>query len=130
MQFLKYPSHGDRVASIALNLLSTFDSTNAVTIACQDAGPTKSTGLRFTALNILRRYGRGRSDAIAAVRMALDESMNSGIKNFAVQVLGAIGDDSVIPALEVVAKDGELQFREVAKTSIEQIKKRLGEKKQ
>ncbi|HEY6953219.1 MAG TPA: M1 family metallopeptidase [Bacteroidota bacterium] len=128
-QFLTYPSHQDRVAAAALGAYASLDSTNAVTLACKRLGPGDNVGMRFTALNILRRYGRGRADALAALKDALGETTHMGVKYFAIQALGDIGDDSVVPALETITKDPDVQFSGVAKASIDKIKKRLGEKK-
>ena len=126
-QYLHYRSHGDRVAAAALSAFASLDSTNAVPVACENIGPAKETSLRFSALRVLRRYGRGRSDAVAALKSALEETMHMGIKFNAIQALGDIGDASAIPALELVTRDPEIQFSSAAKMSIEKIRKRMGE---
>ena len=129
-EFLKYPSHQDRVAATALSVLGSLDSTAAVTAACKNTGPDKETGMRYSALSVLRRYGRGRPDALNALKNVLGEPIHSGANYFAIQALGEIGDDSVIPALEVATKDPETQFSNAAKQSIEKIRKRTETKKE
>ena len=130
-KYLKYPSQRDRVEATALSALSSLDSTEAVTVALTDLGPARQSGIRFSALNVIRRYGLGRADAIAAVK-GIVESQSGYMQNFAVQVLGDIGDDSVIPALQALTKTGDGMYYSVsrsAKASIAKIKKRMGENK-
>ncbi len=128
-EHLSYRSHQNRVAATALTALGSLDSTYAVTFACNNLGLDKETVMRFSALSVIRRYGKGRSDAIAALKDAAGDPIHAGVKYFAIQALGEIGDDSVLPTLEVVSKDPNEQFSTVAKTSIEKIKKRMEEKK-
>ncbi len=123
-QYLRYPSHQDRVASSALGAYASLDSTNAVTAAAGDVGPEKETNLRFSAINVLRRYGRGRPEALEALKQGLHETVHAGIRFYSIQALGEVGDTSVIPALDRVAKDPDPQFSGAAKSAIEKIRKR------
>ncbi len=127
-QYLAYPSHQNRVAATALGVLATLDSTTAVAEAITMIGTPKSVYLQYSALQVLRKYGKGNQKAAGAVRSVLDD-VTSYARNFAVTVLGEIGDRSVIPALEAIAKDEDDPAFETAKASIENIKKREEGKK-
>ena len=127
-QYLDYPSHQDRVASTALNALGTLDSTAAVGIALQRINDARSVYMQYNALLILRRFGTGNVDAMKAVTAVLDDQ-TSYARNFAVTVLGDIGNETVIPTLETIANDKEDPATETAKASIEKIKKRAEGKK-
>jgi aminopeptidase N len=126
--YLNYPSHQNRVAATALSVLGTLDSTAAVTAALQRVGDSRFIYVRYSALQILRKYGKGNEQAVNAVKGVLDDR-TSYARNFAVQVLGDIGDQSVIPALEQIANDKDDPANKSAKSSIEKIKKQTGEKK-
>jgi len=127
-EYLNYPSHQNRVAAAALQALGTLDSAAAMSAAIQRIGDARYIFVRFTALTIIRKYGKGRPDAVDAVKGILGDSPDFA-KNYAVQVLGDIGDESVIPSLEAIANDKDNPAHESAKASIEKIKKRAEEKK-
>ena len=124
-EYLHYPSHQDRVEASALSAYASLDSTDAVIAACGDLGIAKSSNVRYTALNVLRRYGKGKREAMAAVQNVVAEEGQAGPKFYAVQVLGDIGDESSIPALEALTKGPDTQLNGPAKASIEKIRKRL-----
>jgi aminopeptidase N len=127
-RFLNYPSNQNTVAGAALNALGMLDSAEALTAALQKIGEIRYNALRSSALSIIRKYGKGRTDAMEAVKGILSIK-NDPVKNFAVMVLGEIGDASVIPALEAVANDKADLASGVAKQTIEKIKKRVEGKK-
>lgn len=127
-QYLDYPSHQNRVAATALNVLGTLDSTAAVTAALQKIGDARSIFMRYGALVVLRRYGKGDDRAIHAVVSVLDDR-TSYARNFAVQTLGDIGDESAVSALARIADDKKDPAHDAAQASIEKIKKRAEEKK-
>ncbi|TSA24721.1 hypothetical protein D4R75_00850 [bacterium] len=128
-RYLNSSSHQNVVANYALNALGTLDTAQAVTAALEMIQNVKSAPSRFTSLSTLRRYGRGRADAMAAVKEVLSGQGDS-IKGFAAMVLGDIGDASVLPALEAVANDKDNPASGSAKQSIEKINKRLKDAKQ
>jgi HEAT repeat protein len=127
-RYLNSTSRQNVVANYALNALSTLDTAQAVTAALEMIRTAKSTSSRFTSLSTIRRYGRGRSDAMAAVKEVLSGKDDS-IKSYAAVVLGDIGDASVIPALETVANDKDNPASGPAKQGIEKINKRLKDAK-
>ena len=127
-KYLDYPSHQGRVASAALTALATLDSTAALSAAIQHVGTPDHVYERYSALAVLRKYGKGQEPAIKAVESVLNDRQ-SYARNFAVSVLGAIGDESVIPVLEPIANDKDDPARKAAAASIEQIKNPKKEKK-
>ncbi len=127
-QYLTYPSHQNRVAATALSVLSTLDSTEALSESIKMVGKPGSVYLRYSALQVMRKFGRGNEKAVEAVKSVLDD-VTSYARNYAVMVLGDIGDQSVLPTLESIAKDEDDPAQKAAETSIENIKKREEGKK-
>jgi len=127
--YLGYPSLRGIVAATALTALATLDSSFATTVAIKDVGPQNGPAMRYSAINVLHRYGKGRPEVIAALKDALAETGNLGVRYYAMQALGDIGDESVIPAIEPFTKDPLPEFSRLAKMSIEKIKKRTGQEK-
>ena len=126
-RYLDYPSHQNIVASYALSALASLDTAQAVTIAMEKMKNPKYSQTRMTSLSLIRQYGKGRVDAMEAVKGLLSDPVDY-IKSFAAQVLGDIGDASVIPALQAIADDKNNPAKDAAKASIEKIKKRAEKK--
>ena len=82
---------------------------------------------RFTALGILSKYGKGRSDVLSFYLSLLNDK-NQGIRSTAVRTLGNIGGETAIPSLEIIAGDKENSSKDAAKESIEKIRKRIADK--
>jgi aminopeptidase N len=127
-EYLNYPSHQNRVAAAALQALGTLDSAAAITTAIQRIGDARYLLVRFSALTVIRKFGRGRQDAIDALKAILPDP-NDFAKNFELLVMGEIGNESAVPALEAIANDKDNPAHDGAKASIEKIKKRSEEKK-
>jgi HEAT repeat protein len=131
--YLDYPSPQNIVSNAALNSCSTLDSSFALGIALQRVAYGQVVQTRFTSLGIIRRFGRGNAQALQTLSGLLNDKKdkNEGVKSNAVQILGDIGDASVIPALESLSNDSALSASalQAAKASIEKIKKRMEEKK-
>jgi aminopeptidase N len=123
-RYLGTPSRQNIVASYALNALGTLDTALAVTKAMEMVKDQKFTSTRYTSLSMIRRYAKGRPDAMDVVKGILNDP-NESVRNYAAIVLGDIGDASVIPALDVVANDKENSASATAKQSIEKINKRV-----
>ena len=117
------PSYGNSVANTALRSLASLDSTKALTVAFAKARYGQPVFTRYTALEILSRYGKGRKD-VMALYVSLLADKNNGIRRNAARTLGDLGDESVLPALEKIADDKDNPAAETAKGSIEKIKKR------
>lgn len=126
-KYLEYPSFTNRIHNSSLRALATLDSAQAITIALDDARYGKPTTTRWTALGILRRYGKTRDDVQKFFESLLNDK-NEGIRSFVVSTLGDIGSEATIPLLEVIANDKDNAAAEDAKESIKQIKEKLGEK--
>ena len=122
-QYLNYPSHQNMVANSALNALAQLDTVEAVKVAIGRLGKEQTGSTRGTALRMVRRYGKGRADALTAVKSLLNDPDNY-VKNLGVQTLGDLGDASVIPLLEPIANNKENSASGAAKQSIEKIQKR------
>ena len=127
-EYLNYPSHQKRVTAAALQALATLDSTAAMKEAIQRIGDARYLFVRFASLSVLRRYGKESRDAMEAIEGILGDPTDFA-KNFAVSVLGEIGDESAVPSLELIANDKDNPAHDSAKASIEKIRKRMDEKK-
>jgi aminopeptidase N len=123
-KYLEYPSFTNRIHNSALRTLATLDSTLALTLAFDDARYGKPTNTRWTALGILRRYGKTRDDVRQFFESLLNDK-NEGIRSYAVSTLGEIGTEATVPLLEAVANDKDNSASEDAKESIKQIKEKL-----
>ncbi len=126
--YLDYPSFRNRVSSAALNTIATIDSTQAIALSLERAKYGVEAGTRFTALGILRKYGKGRNDVLS-FSLSLLNDKNEGIRSTAARALGEIGDEAAITPLEKVANDNDNAAKDAAKASIEKIKKRIADKK-
>ncbi len=122
-EYLVYPSHQNRVAATALGVLATLDSTTALHEAIKLVRAPQSVYLRYSALQVMRKYGKGNEQVIGAVADVLND-VTSYARNFAVVVLGDIGNQSVLPVLETIASDEDDPAHDVASASVENIKKR------
>jgi aminopeptidase N len=127
-RYLDYPSHQNTIANSALNALGSLDTTQAVTVALSMVKNLKYVMTRVTSLSMIRRFGRGRGDALEAVKTVLNDPIDF-MKSYAAQVLGDIGDASVIPTLQAIADDKDNPAMTAAKVSIEKINKRVEQKK-
>jgi aminopeptidase N len=122
-QYLNYPSRQGVVSNTALNAFAQLDSVGAMKVALDRLGKDQIASTRGAALRIVRRYGKGRVDAMTAVKNLLQDPDNY-IKFLSVQTLGDIGDASVLPLLEPIANDKENSASGAAKQSMEKIQKR------
>jgi aminopeptidase N len=127
-KYLDYPSFTNRIHNSALRTLATLDSTQAITVAFDDARYGKPTNTRWTALGILRRYGKTREDVRQFFESLLNDK-NEDIRSYAVSTLGDIGTEETLPLLDAIANDINNSAAEDAKESIKQIKEKLEEKK-
>ncbi|MEK6570086.1 MAG: HEAT repeat domain-containing protein, partial [Bacteroidota bacterium] len=87
--YLDVPSYNNSVANTALSILSSVDSAKAVTTALTKSKYGQPLFTRFTALNILSRYGKGRQDVLELFQSLLNDK-NAGIKSTAVRALGEV----------------------------------------
>ncbi|MGB2868385.1 MAG: M1 family aminopeptidase [Bacteroidota bacterium] len=127
-QYLTYRSHQNSVMNAALNVLGTLDTTEAVNAALNHVKYGNLVGTRFTSLGILRRLGKSKPEVIEALQSVLADKSDA-LRATAAQILGDLGDASVIPALEAIANDKDNPASNAAKTSVEKIRKRLEQKK-
>jgi len=125
---LDTPSHNNTIASAALSALSTVDSVKAVDAALIKARSGQSVGLRFTALGILGRYGKGRADVHQLYASVVQEKQ-SFMRGMAIRWLGDNGDAGNLPALQTIANDTEDRASESAKAAVDKITKRIEAKK-
>jgi aminopeptidase N len=125
LSYIDVPSHRNTISASALRSLATVDTLRAVDLSLVKGRNGEPRELRFTALGILSRYGKGRKDVLHLLESIAGERQ-SFVRMFAIGVLGDLGDTEVIPALEKIAADGEDQSSSRAKASIQKIRKRLG----
>ena len=125
--YLTYPSFRNSVHVAAMNVLASLDSVQGIALALTDARYGQPVNVRFTAVNILSRYGKARPDVLAFFESLIGDK-NNGIRSTAVRTLGTIGNESTVTLLEPLASDQDNAASETAKQSIEKIKKRLAEK--
>ncbi len=125
--FLATPSAGNRLSNTALSLLGKFDSASAVRISLEKAKYGKQSSERRTALTVLSKYGKGRSDVLAFVT-SLIEDKDRSIRRSAVRTLGEIGNESTVPLLEKISANKEDDAAGTAKESLGKIKKKMNGK--
>ncbi len=121
--YIDTPSYGNKVANTGLSSLAALDSTKGLALALAKARYGQPLSTRFTALDILSRYGKGRRD-VMALYVSLLNDKNNNIRRTAARTLGDIGDETVLRALEKIADDVDNVAAETAKASLEKIKKR------
>ncbi len=117
-------SYGNKVSNAALNALAKLDSVEAVNVAITKVRYGAEPLGRNTALTILKKHGSGRRDVLDAVVPLLNDKT---MKNNAASALGDIGDESVLPILEKIARDKTDPAFAAAETSVMKIKKRSKE---
>ena len=127
-RYLTTPSRQNVVATYALNALATLDTVQAVSVAMDMVKDQRYQSSRFTSLSMIRWYGKGRADAIAAVKELLKDPSES-VRNYSALVLGDIGDATVLSELEVLANEKDNSAAPTAKRSIEKINNRIKDKK-
>jgi aminopeptidase N len=125
LSYIDVPSHRNTISSSALRALATVDTNRAVELSLVKGRNGQPLEVRFAALGILSRYGKGRMDVLHMMESIAGEKP-SFVRGYAVRLLGDLGDATVIPALEKIAADGEDRSSSQAKTSIEEIRKRIG----
>jgi aminopeptidase N len=127
LAYIDVPSHRNIIASSALRSLATIDSTEALKISLLKGRNGQPQEMRFASLGILSRYGKGRDDVLRLLGSIAGERQ-SFVRSFAIRLLGDLGNAEVLPALEKIASDGSDRSADAAKTSVERIRKRIGEK--
>ena len=120
---LNMPSHRNAIVNAALSMLGHLDSTKAVDVALEKAKYGQHPWTRYTALSVLSRYGKYRKEVVPFLTTLLHDK-NTYLRSMAMRMLGEMGDNSVLPALETIATDNGDADAKVAKDSIEKIKKR------
>ncbi|RPH38207.1 hypothetical protein EHM92_00590 [bacterium] len=120
---LNTPSSRNGIVNSVLSMLGRLDSTRAVDVALEKAKYGEHPWTRYTALSVISRYGKERRDVIPFLTTLLHDKVNY-IRSAATRMLGDMGDNSVLPVLEVIASDKDDAEAQTAKASIEKIKKR------
>lgn len=120
---LNTPSHRNQIASSALTSLARLDSTRAVDTALVKARYGEYPWTRSMALWVLSHYGKQRKEVVPLLLTLLHDK-NQHIRSSATRMLGDMGDNSVLPALEAIASDKEDTAAKMARESIDKIKKR------
>lgn len=121
---LDIPSHRNVVAASALRSLATIDSVRALALSLERGRYGQPREMRFTALGIISRYGRGRKDVLQLLGSIAGEKP-SFVRDFSIRILGDLGDAQTIPLLEKIAADPEDRSSPQAKTGLEKIRKRM-----
>jgi aminopeptidase N len=126
-EYIHYPSYRNRIHNAALNALSLLDSTRALAIAMGDVRYGQPVTSRFTALGILNKFGKGNNDVMALCESLLSDK-SEGIRSMAARMLGELGGEAEVGALEKIASDKGNAASDAAKASIEKIRKRSEKK--
>ena len=125
---IEVPSYRNVIASSALRSLAALDTVLAVDTSLVRGRNGQPQELRFAALGILARYGRGRNDVLRLLESIAGER-ESFIRSSAIRILGETGNTDALPLLEKIASDEGDRSAPQAKASIEKIRKRTGEPK-
>jgi HEAT repeat protein len=124
LRHLDTPSHGNRIASAALQALQDVDSTTALREARARIRYGVPPPIRMSALGMLIRYAhRGTQPTDLFLSLLGDKS--TMMRSAAARALGSVGKADAIPALEAIAADPENSAATVAKASVERIRKRV-----
>jgi HEAT repeat protein len=107
-------------------MIGKIDSEKAMTLSFERAKYGEPLFTRYIALTLLARYGKTEEKVLDLFHSLLKDK-NFLIKSTAIQMLGDIGDSSVLPDLETLAKDKNNRVAEVAAASVEKIKERIVE---
>jgi aminopeptidase N len=121
--YLNVPSHNNSIANTALTMIARVDSEKGMTLSYERAKYGQPLFTRYVALGILSKYGKARKDVHTLFHSLLSDK-NFLIRLTAVQTLGDIGDESVLPDLEKLAKDKNDKAADAATESIDKIKGR------
>jgi aminopeptidase N len=124
--YLYVPSHNNAVANTALTMIGKIDSEKAITLSFERAKYGEPLFTRYIALTLLARYGKTEEKVLDLFHSLLNDK-NFLIKSTAIQMLGDIGDSSVLSDLETLAKDKNNRVAEIAAVSVEKIKERIVE---
>jgi aminopeptidase N len=116
-------SYNNQVANTALNSLARLDSVVGVNTALLKVRYGSDVQGRNVAMNILKKYGKTRDD-VKTMCVSLLGDKSGSIKFNAAELLGEIGNESHLAALEVVANKKNDSASEVAKKAIEKINER------
>ena len=125
---INVPSYRNVISSSALRSLASVDTLLALDSSLVRGRNGQQQELRFAALGILSRYGRGRKDVLRLLDSIAGERP-SFLRSYAIRILGDLGNADALPALEKVAADEGDRSAKEAKASIEKIRKREGESK-
>jgi aminopeptidase N len=101
---LSVPSHGNIIAITALRSLQGVDSVRALALAMEKVRYGQPEELRYTALEILTRQAHQSRDLLPVLAL-LARDKSRGIRYYAVQALGEVGDASVLPLLDSFATE-------------------------
>jgi aminopeptidase N len=124
--YLYVPSHNNAVANTALTMIGKIDSEKAITLSFERAKYGEPLFTRYIALTLLAKYGKTEQKVLDLFHSLLNDK-NFLIKSTAIQMLGDIGDSSVLSDLEALAKDKNNRVAEVAAASVEKVKERIVE---
>ena len=116
-------SYNNQVSNTALNALARLDSVEGVNTALLKVRYGADISGRNTAMNVLRKYGKTRDD-VKAMCVSLLNDKSGSIKFNAVDILGEVGNESHLTALEVLANKKGDSASGAAKKAIEKIKER------
>jgi aminopeptidase N len=124
--YLHVPSHNNTLANTALMMIARMDSVKGIELALEGAKYGEPLFTRYISLALLGKYWETHKNVSELYRSLLDDK-NFLIRSAAIRILGDVGDESVLPQLERLAKDKNNRVAEVAAESVGKIKKRRAE---
>lgn len=104
---LNMQSWQDTIRAGALAGLAALKDSRALDIGLKYAAPGNAPGVRQAALAIVAEVGKGNDKSLAVILSALNEA-SLNVRVAALQALSTLGDARAIPALEDLAKTGDL----------------------
>ncbi|MEW6511290.1 MAG: M1 family aminopeptidase [Bacteroidota bacterium] len=122
-QYLDMQSHRNTVEVAALGALSVVDTAAAFTEAFSRARYGKPFNVRATALAILGKYGRQRSD-VRDLYVSILRERQTYVRSQAIRWLGDNADTTLVPTLLTIANDKKDAAAESAMRSVEKIRNR------
>ncbi len=125
LSYIDVPSHRNSISVSALRSLGTVDTLRAVDLSLVKGRNGEPPEMRFAALGILSRYGKGRKDVLHLLESVAGEKQ-SFVRSFAIRLLGDLGEAESLPTLEKIANDGDDRSAAAAKAGAEKIRKKLG----
>jgi HEAT repeat protein len=121
---LSVPSQGNSVAATALSSLEAVDSTRAVGVALEKVKYGQPDNLRYTALSILTHRARHNKDLLP-VLIPLARDKTRGIRQYALWILGEVGDETALPVLKSIAEESGNPMAAQAAQAAKKVQSRL-----